>query len=65
MSEANKRGTPSPDINLELCTKLQEIIESLTDLNKFTLNILAQYTNVEGYELMMDKILDGDDVVIE
>lgn len=66
MSEASKRETLLPDeLNTELITKLQEIIDSLVELNKLTISILAQHINITAYEHMMDQILSGDDVIIE
>ena len=66
MSEANKRETLLPDkLNTELIIRLQEIIESLVNLNKLTIDVLAQYINVEAYEKMMSQILSGNDVIIE
>ena len=66
MSEANKRETLLPDkLNPELIIRLQEIIESLVNLNKLTIDVLAQYINVETYEKMMSQILSGNDVIIE
>ena len=66
MSEANKRETLLPDkLNTELIIRLQEIIESLANLNKLTIDVLAQYINVETYEKMMSQILSGNDVIIE
>lgn len=66
MSEANKRETLLPDkLNTELIIRLQEIIESLVNLNKLTIDVLAQYINVETYEKMMSQILSGNDVIIE
>lgn len=69
MSNASKREILLPDemkvtIN-ELLMKQCEIIESLVQLNKTTLDLLSQYMNVEEYELAMARILDGDDVIIE
>lgn len=68
MSEANKRETLLPeinDLNNELLTRMLEIIESLTKLNQLTIDVLSQYVNVENYERMMAKILEGNDVIIE
>ena len=66
MSEAKKRETLLPDkLNTELIIRLQEIIESLVNLNKLTIDVLAQYINVETYEKMMSQILSGNDVIIE
>lgn len=66
MSEASKREILLPDeLNTELITKLQEIIESLVKLNKLTISVLAQHINITAYEHMMDQILSGDDVIIE
>ena len=66
MSEANKRETLLSDkLNTELIIRLQEIIESLVNLNKLTIDVLAQYINVETYEKMMSQILSGNDVIIE
>lgn len=64
MSEANKRGTLPPD-KLSVLYKQSEIIESLTDLNRTLIDILAQHINVEEYEIMLSQILNGDDVIIE
>lgn len=68
MSKANKRETLLPeinDLNNELLTRMLEIIESLTKLNQLTIDVLSQYVNVENYEHMMAKILEGNDVIIE
>ena len=68
MSKANKRETLLPeinDLNNELLTRMLEIIESLTKLNQLTIDVLSQYVNVENYERMMAKILEGNDVIIE
>lgn len=68
MSEANKRETLLPeinDLNNELLTRMLEVIESLTKLNQLTIDVLSQYVNVENYERMMAKILEGNDVIIE
>ena len=72
MSEANKRETLLPEIesgqinlNNELLTRMLEIIESLTNLNQLTIDVLSQYINVDNYERMMAKILEGNDVIIE
>ena len=48
----------------ELIFKLEEIIEDLVKLNKVTINLLAQYTNVNEYEEKLKKITQGDDVII-
>lgn len=60
MSAANKRENLLP-----LIEKQSEIIESLVQLNKFTLDLLSQYTAVDEYEHMLDRIKKGDDVIIE
>ena len=65
MSEANERGTLPPQFCIELINKQQDIIDSLVELNKLTINELAQHVNVENYELMISRILNGDDVIIE
>ncbi|MBQ7588380.1 MAG: hypothetical protein IJT37_10205 [Lachnospiraceae bacterium] len=66
MSAAIEREILLPDkLNTELICKLQEIIESLVDLNKLTIDVLAQYINVEEYEHMISKILSGDDAIIK
>ena len=66
MSEANKRETLLPvELNIELINKLSEIIESLIKLNRLTVDILAQYINVEQYEQMIRDISAGNDVIIE
>ena len=66
MSEANKRETLLPEeLNAELIFKLSEIIESLLRLNRLTIDVLAQYVNVEQYERMLRDISAGDDVIIE
>lgn len=66
MSEANKRETLLPEeLNAELIFKLSEIIESLLRLNRLTVDVLAQYTNVEQYEQMIRDISAGNDVIIE
>ena len=49
----------------ELISKLWEIIESMTQLNKKTLELLAQYTDVEEYEYQLNRILEGNDVIID
>ena len=49
----------------ELITKLWEIVELLTALNKKTMDILSQYTDIEEYEHEMSQILEGNDVIIE
>lgn len=64
MSRANKRGTLPPD-KLSVLYKQSEIIESLADLNRILIDILAQHINVEEYEIMLTRILNGDDVIIE
>ena len=48
----------------ELIVKQQEIIESLIWLNKRTIELLSQYTDVEEYEIKLRKITSGDDVII-
>lgn len=60
MSAANKRENLLP-----LIEKQSEIFESLVQLNKFTLDLLSQYTAVDEYEHMLDRIQKGDDVIIE
>ena len=66
MSEANKRETLLPnELNEELIFKLSEIIESLLRLNRLTVDVLSQYTNVEQYEQMIRDISAGNDVIIE
>lgn len=66
MSNANKRETLLPnELNEELIFKLSEIIESLLRLNRLTVDVLAQYTNVEQYEQMIRDISAGNDVIIE
>ena len=64
MSEASKRGTLPPDLNVitEIVTRQQETIESLVRLNKATLDLLSQHINVEDYEIKLSRILDGDDL---
>lgn len=64
MSEASKRGTLPPD-KLSVLYKQSEIIESLAELNKILIDILAQHISVEEYEAMLSRILNGDDVIIE
>ncbi len=60
-----KRGILPPEEDMEeLVTKQLEIIESLVQLNKVTLNLLAQYMSVEEYEYLLAKITNGDDVII-
>ncbi len=49
----------------ELVTKLWEIVESLTELNKKTMDLLSQYTDVEEYERDLAQILEGNDVIID
>lgn len=41
-----------------------EIIGSLVELNKCTLDLLSQYMSVEEYEVKLRNILKGDDVII-
>ena len=71
MSEANKRenllpyDTEGQTLNSELLNRMLEIIESLTKLNQLTIDVLSQYINIEEYERMMAKILEGNDVIIE
>ena len=66
MSNANKRETLLPnELNEELIFKLSEIIESLLRLNRLTVDVLSQYTNVEQYEQMIRDISAGNDVIIE
>jgi len=49
----------------ELVTKLWEIVESLTELNKKTMDLLSQYTDIEEYERDLAQILEGNDVIID
>ncbi len=49
----------------ELVAKLWEIVESLTELNKKTMDLLSQYTDVEEYEHDLAQILEGNDVIID
>ena len=49
----------------ELISKLWEIIESMAQLNKKTLELLSQYTDVEEYEYLLDRILEGNDEIID
>ncbi len=49
----------------ELVAKLWEIVESLTELNKKTMDLLSQYTDVEEYERDLAQILEGNDVIID
>ena len=71
MSEANKReillpyDTEGQTLNSELLSRMLEIIESLTKLNQLTIDVLSQYINIDEYERMMAKILEGNDVIIE
>ena len=65
MSETNKREILLPEVVTGIMNKQIETIESLVKLNRLTLDILSQYINIEGYEQMMSKILDGDDAIIE
>ena len=66
MSKASKRETLLPnELNEELIFKLSEIIESLLRLNRLTVDVLSQYTNVEQYEQMIRDISAGNDVIIE
>ncbi len=71
MSEANKRenllpyDTEGQTLNSELLNRMLEIIESLTKLNQLTIDVLSQYINIDEYERMMAKILEGNDVIIE
>ncbi len=44
----------------EIILKQQEIIESLVNLNRQTLNLLSQYMSIEDYESALAKILQGD-----
>ena len=48
----------------ELVAKLWEIVESLTELNIKTMDLLSQYTDVEEYEHDLAQILEGNDVII-
>lgn len=71
MSEANKRenllpyDTEGQTLNSELLNRMLEIIESLTKLNQLTIDVLSQYINIDEYERMIVKILEGNDVIIE
>lgn len=71
MSGANKRenllpyDTEGQTLNSELLNRMLEIIESLTKLNQLTIDVLSQYINIDEYERMMAKILEGNDVIIE
>ena len=53
------------ELNIELITKLQEIIDSLVELNKRILSLLAQHESVEKYGRMMSEILSGNDVIMD
>ena len=44
----------------EIILKQQEIIESLVNLNRQTLNLLSQYMSIEDYESALVKIMQGD-----
>lgn len=61
---SKKRGLPLKKDMDELIFKLEEIIEDLVKLNKVTINLLAQYTEVNEYEEKLKKITQGDDVII-
>ena len=65
MSAANERGILPPQIYVELINKQQDIIDSLVKLNRITVNELAQHVNVESYDQMISRILDGNDIIIE
>ena len=65
MSEANERGILPPQVCMELISKQQDIIDSLVKLNRITVNELAQHVNVENYDQMISRILDGNDIIIE
>ena len=49
----------------ELLTKQTEIIESLVWLDRKLLNLLSQYITIDEYESMLERVLEGMDVVIE
>lgn len=63
MSTANKRENLLPDETL-LLYKLSETIESLAELNKILIDLLAQHISIEEYEQMFNGILKGNDVII-
>lgn len=59
MSVTSERETLLPIVERQ-----QEIIESLTELNKVTINLLSQYMSVEEYEYKLRHIRQGEDVII-
>lgn len=65
MSEVSKRETLLPFEATEILYKQLEVIESLTKLNRLLIEQLAQHMNVEGYERMLSRTLNGYDEPIE
>lgn len=65
MSKASKRETLLPSEATEILYKQLEVIESLTKLNRLLIEQLAQHMNVEGYEWMLSRTLNGYDEPIE
>lgn len=64
MSVSEQEGILPLHENMEeLMIKLVEVLEDLIKLNKITINLLAQYMNVEEYEEILTKITSGDDVI--
>ena len=49
----------------ELLEKQTEIIESLVWLDRKLLDLLSQHIVIDEYESMLERVLEGMDVVIE
>lgn len=49
----------------ELLTKQTEIIESIVWLDRKLLDLLSQHIAIDEYESMLERVLEGMDVVIE
>lgn len=49
----------------ELLEKQTEIIESLVWLDRKLLDLLSQHIAIDEYESMLERVLEGMDVVIE
>ena len=49
----------------ELLAKQTEIIESLVWLDRKLLDLLSQHIAIDEYESMLERVLEGMDVVIE
>ena len=49
----------------ELLEKKTEIIESLVWLDRKLLDLLSQHIVIDEYESMLERVLEGMDVVIE